>query len=281
MSEASSVLIGMMMAITADGDEQGAAKVGQVLVRLLEVHLAGVHVVTQKRANRKRSSSQPVLIPALMGLSKAVVDAYFRYPDNASRRVLREVAAEALRGGRRDSASELFATQLWLYRDHEDSSAILELVNVVGIRAIDDDASLALNAVQVILDRQMSRGLRGAIEAASYLCSVAVWRNYFKMKGLWLWFSQSEASADELRLEKAFGALRIGASGMLSGNLSMSVRAGVFLKSTTNVENLAELIQQRGQLEQFQSDQRGQYLGEDAEANLEKFRQLVVTLNVA
>jgi hypothetical protein len=111
------------------------------------------------------------------------------------------------------------------------------------------------------------------IDVASSICVATAWHSQPIARQVWEWYVNATAGAGTDAGRRLVGALRIGAAAMLAGNSSTWVAVVIETKAWADPSSLEAFVRQPAvaQVEQFLSDQGGQYLGADAEAALVRF----------
>lgn len=278
VGEACTTLIRMAVALAEKGDERGAARTAQTVRSLLLAHMKGISS-TRGPASSTRVDAGP-LIPSLASVARAIVDEFMKSETVAVQASLRNILTSTLDGARNLRfpmiAAALLPRPPQGPGSHARSSRIVDLAKVIGTAAIEADDSVAITMCCQTIKRIASDDVdesASAVEASAYLCATAVWRNYFRMIDLWDRFVDA-GPEDKHRAERAMGCLRIGAAGLLSGNLSIALASASYLHDRFDLDLVERLLRARGTLEQFLSDQQGHYLGEDAEAAQARFLDL-------
>lgn len=280
--EGSAQLVGVLEQVGSAGDQRGAGRVADALVTMLVAHLKASSAGRGPVTRQQDQSLRPPINPSLAAASNLLIR-LASLPSSTATRLGAVTAIDRLLELNPDGDAPLaFSLALFQSYRREESAEIADLLRLVGGAAVEAGDRQAASLCREVLERQIAEdSSRAALDIASYLCITAVWRNYFWIRDLWKWYVSLPAGTDELRYEHVMGALRIGATGNLSGNLSAALAAALFLKGQVQLPKLERLLRERGQIEQFLSDQHGHYLGEDAEASMVEYLKLAQVLSTS
>lgn len=270
--EACAVLVKLAAQSAGSGDPRGAGRAADAFRLLLDSHMTGIADVRARRGGFDPSDEAPIN-PALLLIASTLTDEYLRAASPVNERTISNMLVSTLDSTPRERMAWIMSGVL-LQKQHEGASEsrVLTLARICADAAIEVDHRPAITTCSQVIERAaQSESVReGAIELAAYLCVRAVWRNYFRIRELWGRFTSLEPT-DGHGSARAAACARIGAAGLLSGNVSIALSAAVHLNSNFDLDAVEKLIRVTGAFEQFLSDQHGHYLGIDAEAAEVKF----------